>query len=585
MRRSRVPIGLTLCTLVAALGWSCSKHDHATAPTDPTAPSDPANNDPNAEYTIERTLADGGQRNTIAFDGLAFLTGNLGGQSFYPPGKVADFNGFQYLRDNDPTELGHNTDFVTIVSFNVLHILTEAQLQLLVDHAATQVSQINAYAYARFPLLKAFRRLVDGDLPEGATGLDLAAVKAASAELYQIDGEISYDRAELLGGIIRSLTTEQKAALERLKGLGGVGNWDRTLADPMDGLQLERDVKVAVMTYASEMYSWYAGSVVADTYFCPERQGTYFGSFYLKDWPAMGNPNYTINEQLTASAGEDFLAALTPAQAALVTGLVATQKSDLLAIVETREAIATELRRFMTSTTIDREAVMSLSERYGELDGAIIYAYATRFAQVNASLTDAQHARLESIVGAIGYTPAQGAFLYSQPIAMPAIENTDYLFGVSGSSSFELSSTEVAPGGALPADYTCDGSAATLPLAWTGAPEGTRAFAVIMHHVAPDNEIKWYWTLYNIPAAVLSLPQNVTGIGTLGNNSVNGQVGYEPPCSQGPGNKTYIFTVYALSAPVEITVSPAEVNREVLLAAMSDRTLATAELPVVYARP
>ena len=25
--------------------------------------------------------------------------------------------------------------------------------------------------------------------------------------------------------------------------------------------------------------SWYAGSVTADVYFCPERQGTYFGSF------------------------------------------------------------------------------------------------------------------------------------------------------------------------------------------------------------------------------------------------------------------------------------------------------------------
>ena len=591
MHGLKVSIGMTACILVALLSWSCSKHDHGTAPTDPTAPtdttaaSDPGAHDPNAEYTIERTLADGGQRNTIAFDGLAFLTGSLGGQSFHPPGKVADFNGFQYLRDNDPTELGHNTDFVTIVSFNVLHILTEAQLQLLVERAGTQVSLINQYAYARFPLLEAFRRLLDGDLPAGTAGLDLAAVKAASAELYQIDGEISYDRAELLGGIIRSLTADQKAAITRLKGLGGVGNWDRTLADPMNSLQLERDVKVAVMTYASEMYAWYAGSVAADTYFCPERQGTYFGSFYLKDWPAMGNLNYTINEQLTASAGEDFLAALTPAQAAIVNGLVAEQKNDLLAIVETRAAIATELRRFMTSETIDRATVMSLSQRYGELDGAIIHAYASRFSEVNASLTEAQHARLEAIVGAIGYEAAQGAFLYSQPIAMPAIENTDYLFGATGSSSFVLSSTELTAEGRLPADYTCDGSAATLPLAWAGAPEGTKAFAVIMHHVAPDNQIKWYWTLYNIPAMTLSLPRNVTGIGTLGNNSVNGQVGYEPPCSQGPGDKTYLFTVYALSSPVEITVSPSEVTREVLLAAMSDRTLATAELPVVYARP
>ena len=34
------------------------------------------------------------------------------------------------------------------------------------------------------------------------------------------------------------------------------------------------------------------------------------------------------------------------------------------------------------------------------------------------------------------------------------------------------------------------------------------------------------WILYNIPADIHSLPKNVTGIGTLGNNSVNNRVGY-----------------------------------------------------------
>jgi phosphatidylethanolamine-binding protein (PEBP) family uncharacterized protein len=540
------------------------------------------------QYTIERTLADGGQLNTIAFDGLAFLNGNLGGQSFLPPGKVADFSGFQYLRDNDPTELGHNTDFVTIVSFNVLNILTQAQIQSLIDRARDQVSAINQYAYGRFPLIKAFRRLLEGDLPQGATTLDKEAVMAASAKLYLIDGEISYDRAQLLGGIIRSMTTAQRAAMDNLKTLGGVGNWNRTLADPLDAFRLERDIKVGVMTYASEMYAWYAGSVEADTYFCPERQGTYFGSFYLKDWPAMGNPNYTINEQLTATAGQDFLKVLTPAQAALVTDLVNIQKSDLLAIVDTREAISQELRKFMTTDTIDRDAVMTLSERYGELDGAIIHAYATHFAQVYASLSAAQRASLTALVDALGYVSAPGAFLYSEPIAMPAIENTDYLFGVDGgggsTTTFVLTSPEVGSDGKLPMDYTCDGTRATLPLAWTGAPAATQNYAVIMHHVAPDNEIKWYWILYNIPADVESLARNVTGVGTLGTNSVNNQVGYDPPCSQGPGPKTYVYTVYALSAPVTPSVPASQVTREVLLAAMSDRTLASAELPVVYER-
>ncbi|MCX6910711.1 MAG: SUMF1/EgtB/PvdO family nonheme iron enzyme [Verrucomicrobia bacterium] len=151
------------------------------------------------------------------------------------------------------------------------------------------------------------------------------------------------------------------------------------------------------------------------------------------------------------------------------------------------------------------------------------------------------------------------------------------------SGSFVLSSTEVADGGTLPVEFTADGSSATLPLAWTGAPAGTKSYALIMHHEAPDMT-KWYWILYNIPADVRNLPKNVKGVGTLGNNSVNERAEYTPPKSKGPGAKTYIYTVYALSAPPQINVPPERVNREVLLAAMKDKILASAELSVVYTR-
>jgi hypothetical protein len=346
------------------------------------------------EYGMERTISDGAQRNTIAFDGLAFLTGNLGAQSFLPPGKVADFSGFQYLRDNDPTNLGHNTDFVTIIAFNVLHILTSDQINQFITRAQSQVSLINDYAYQRFPLMDAFRRLLEGNIPAGTTGLDKQAVMRYSAELYRIDGQISYERAQLFGSILRSLTTQQKAEFDALKALNGVGNWDRTLADPLQNFHLNQDVNVAVMTYASEMYSWYAGSVEADTYFCPERQATYFGSFYLKDGPAIGNPDYTIDEQLTARAGEDFLKVLTASQSDLVTNLVEIQKNDLSEIVTRRQDIATQLRRFMTAESGNSSAVLSFSERYGELDGEMVYDYATHFAQVGHSLSSAQRAQL-----------------------------------------------------------------------------------------------------------------------------------------------------------------------------------------------
>ena len=47
-----------------------------------------------AKFTMEQTLSDQAQLTTIAFDGLSFLTGNMGSDSFFPPGKVADYWGF-----------------------------------------------------------------------------------------------------------------------------------------------------------------------------------------------------------------------------------------------------------------------------------------------------------------------------------------------------------------------------------------------------------------------------------------------------------------------------------------------------------
>ncbi len=409
-----------LHSAVAAVLVACAEHAKSV--------SGPGGSEP-PRYTIAQSLSDGAQLNTIAFDGLAFLTGSLGSQSFLPPGKVADYAGFQYLRDNDATDLGHNTDFVTIVAFNVLHILSASQIAQMAASARVQVQQINEFAYRRFPLMQAFRRQLEGDLPPGKTGLDSAAVTAAMADLYRLDGVISYGRARLMGAIVRSLTATQRSALDALKSRNGVGSWDRTLSDPLQALRLDHDVNVAVMTYASELYAWYAGAEESDVYFCPERHGTYFGSFYLKDWPAMGNPNYTIDEQLTASAGRSFLEILSSAQAAQISGIVGLQKSSLQEIVDRRRDVSRLLRGFLTGTAVDSATVVDLSARYGELDGRLAYWYATRFAAVAGGLSPEQRARVDSLALRLGYVAPPGAFLYSAPIPMPAIGSTDSLFG------------------------------------------------------------------------------------------------------------------------------------------------------------
>jgi Raf kinase inhibitor-like YbhB/YbcL family protein len=156
---------------------------------------------------------------------------------------------------------------------------------------------------------------------------------------------------------------------------------------------------------------------------------------------------------------------------------------------------------------------------------------------------------------------------------------------IPNAADFTLTSPDLGADGRLPVEYTCDGASSTLALNWSGAPAETQGYAVIMHHNAPDNAIHWYWVVYNLSANVTSLPKNVdiTGIGSIGTNSVNDRNKYTPPCSKGPGDKEYIYTVYALSAQPQITTSP--VNRAALLDAIKDITLASAELHVVYARP
>ncbi len=102
--------------------------------------------------------------------------------------------------------------------------------------------------------------------------------------------------------------------------------------------------------------------------------------------------------------------------------------------------------------------------------------------------------------------------------------------------SFVLSSPAVQDGGTLPVEFTGDGASATLPLEWTGAPAETKSYALIMHHEAPD-QTKWYWILYDIPADTHSLPKNVKGVGTLGNNSVNRRPRIRPAAFQRPGSQ------------------------------------------------
>jgi len=151
-------------------------------------------------------------------------------------------------------------------------------------------------------------------------------------------------------------------------------------------------------------------------------------------------------------------------------------------------------------------------------------------------------------------------------------------------AAFTLTSPVMTQGGTLPVEFTCDGAAETPPLAWSGAPAGTLGYAVVMHTQPQDGDAHWYWVLFDMAPTVDHLDLNATPPAKVGTNSVNGRIGYTPPCSKGPGAKVYTFTVYALSGRPDLP-DPSAVSRPVLLAALDGLILAEARLDVTYTRP
>ncbi len=365
-------------------------------------------------YNISQGVSDQAQGTTLAFDALGLMNANLGSQSYFPPGKVADYTGFQFLRDSDPSNMGHNPDFTGLTSNSVIRILTDSQLAALAALAVGQADLVNQYGYHRFTLIKAFRRLMDGDIPAGAAGLSMSAVTSVSQELYLMDGQIAFDRALVYANVYKSMTRAQLASLDAMKGVGA-SSWTVTDANFMKARveaalganASNTTMNTLVMTYAGDLFSWYSGTVEADVYFCPERQGTYYGGFYIKDAPAMNAPHgvsYTIDSALTGNAGAALLNSslgyVTSTQAGIMTNLINVQKSNMDGIVAVRAQIAALLRTLLVSTASSdtvRAQVLALSSgTYGTLDGRNNYYYATTFKQVADSLSVSQRANLKT---------------------------------------------------------------------------------------------------------------------------------------------------------------------------------------------
>jgi phosphatidylethanolamine-binding protein (PEBP) family uncharacterized protein len=75
-------------------------------------------------------------------------------------------------------------------------------------------------------------------------------------------------------------------------------------------------------------------------------------------------------------------------------------------------------------------------------------------------------------------------------------------------SGFTLTRPAFKHNGPLPVEFTGYGAFKSPPLEWSGAPPGTKQFALIVENPdVPVARVSLHWLLYRIPATVTRLPE------------------------------------------------------------------------------
>ena len=154
--------------------------------------------------------------------------------------------------------------------------------------------------------------------------------------------------------------------------------------------------------------------------------------------------------------------------------------------------------------------------------------------------------------------------------------------GRGGIVAMTLTSSAWTDGGQIPAKYTqVNGPAGEVspPLAWSGAPENTAEFVLIVHDVdAPignGTDDMLHWMVWKIPGTVTMLPEHVPAGPELPDKTR--QISATGPSYRGPGALSmgpahhYVFELFALDAPVDVPAvgaSPPQ-TRAAVVAAMA----------------
>ena len=157
-----------------------------------------------------------------------------------------------------------------------------------------------------------------------------------------------------------------------------------------------------------------------------------------------------------------------------------------------------------------------------------------------------------------------------------------------------LTSTGFTDGSALPIKYSQAGGEPSPPLAWTGVPDSTRSFVLLVHDldaaVGSGTDDVLHWMVWNIPGTTTSLPEGIPHGPQLPDGarqlSVSGPY-YRGPAAPASGPvHHYAFELYALDTILDVAAAgtPPAVTRAAVLSAMAGHVRGKGVMVALYRR-
>ena len=166
--------------------------------------------------------------------------------------------------------------------------------------------------------------------------------------------------------------------------------------------------------------------------------------------------------------------------------------------------------------------------------------------------------------------------------------------GRGGVRVMTLTTTGFTDGGIIPAKYSQAGEEVSPPLSWTGAPDSTKSFVLIVHdldQIGGNGDDVLHWLAWNIPGTASALPEGIPHGPQIADGmrqiSVSGPY-YRGPAApaSGPAHH-YVFELYALDTTIDVAPvgQPSAATRAAVIAAMAGHVRAKGVLVGLYKRP